>query len=158
MAPGLSIKLNSAFVSDVVGIDGIEGANLKVVRQEFGGQVSTHVRCDISNGAVINVRPGAFKPIEGAAAAGKVVDKSAQVGPLTAKRRYLTTIVPEAGDVDITKESVLVSVGRGIGRKTTFPSPKSWRKRSARSSAARARWSMPSGCRSRARSAHPGRR
>ena len=40
-----------------------------------------------------------------------------QVGPLTAKRRYLTTIAPEAGDVDITKEPVLVSVGRGIGEK-----------------------------------------
>ena len=117
LGPGLSIKLNGAYVSDVVGIDGIAGTELKVVRQEFGGQVSTHVRCSIANGAVINVRPGAFKPVEGAAAAGKVTDQSAQVGPLTAKRRYLTTIVPEAGDVDITKEPVLVSVGRGIGEK-----------------------------------------
>ncbi len=117
LGPGLSIKLNAAFVSDVVGIDGIDGTSLKVVRQEFGGQVSTHVRCNIANGAVINVRPGAFKPVEGAAAAGKVIDQSAQVGPLTAKRRYLTTVAPEAGDVDITKEPVLVSVGRGIGEK-----------------------------------------
>src|SRR5437868_2444009 len=44
LAPGLSIKLNAAFVSDVLGIDGVEGPTLKVVRQEFGGQVSTHVR------------------------------------------------------------------------------------------------------------------
>lgn len=117
LGPGLSIKLDSAFAADVVGIDGIAGAELKLVRQEFGGQVSTHVRCNVANGAVINVRPGAFKPVEGAAAAGKVVDQSATVGPLTAKRRYLTTIVPEAGDVDITKEAVLVSVGRGIGEK-----------------------------------------
>jgi electron transfer flavoprotein alpha subunit len=46
-----------------------------------------------------------------------VIDQPAQVGPLTAKRRYLTTIAPEAGDVDISKEPVLVSVGRGIGEK-----------------------------------------
>ena len=121
LGPGLSIKLNAAFVSDVVGIDGVEGTNLKVVRQEFGGQVSTHVRCDISSGAVINVRPGAFKPVEGAPVAGVVIDKSSQVGTLTAKRRYLTTIVPEAGDVDITKEPVLVSIGRGIGEKDNIP-------------------------------------
>ena len=89
-------------------------ASLKVVRQEFGGQVSTHVRCDISSGAVINVRPGAFKPVEGAAANGVVVDKSAEVGALSAGRRYLETVVAEAGDVDITKEPVLVSIGRGI--------------------------------------------
>jgi electron transfer flavoprotein alpha subunit len=114
LGPGLSVKLGAAFVSDVMGVDGIEGSYLKVVRQEFGGQMSTHVRCDISSGAVINVRPGAFKPLDSSAANGTVVDKSDKVGALAAGRRYLETIVAEIGDVDITKEPVLVSVGRGI--------------------------------------------
>jgi electron transfer flavoprotein alpha subunit len=114
LGPGLSIKLNAAFVSDVVAIDGIDGNTLKIVRQEFGGQVSTHVTCDLSSGVVLNLRPGAFKPLEGVTANGTVLDKSAEVGALTAKRRYLTTVVPEAGDVDITREPVLVSIGRGI--------------------------------------------
>ena len=114
LAPGLSIKLNSAFVSDVLDIAGIEGSDLKVVRQEFGGQVSAHVRCDISSGAVVTVRPGAFKPLESAPVAATVVDKSSEAGALTAGRRYLETIVAEAGDVDITKHNVLVSIGRGI--------------------------------------------
>ena len=117
LGPGLSVKLNAAFIPDVVGVDGVEGTSLKVVRQEFGGQVSAHVRCNIASGAVINLRPGAFKPLEGVSVAGVVVDKSSQVGALTAKRRYLTTVMPEAGDVDITKEAVLVSVGRGIQEK-----------------------------------------
>ena len=114
LAPGLSIKMNSAFVSDVLDIVGVEGANLKVVRQEFGGQVSAHVRCDISSGAVVTIRPGAFKPLESAPVAVTVVDKSSEVSALTAGRRYLETIVAEAGDVDITKHNVLVSIGRGI--------------------------------------------
>jgi electron transfer flavoprotein alpha subunit len=117
LAPGLSIKLNSAFVSDVVDITGVEGSNLKVVRQEFGGQVSAHVHCDLSSGAVITVRPGAFKPVKDAPVAGTEVDKSSEVGVLTAGRRYLQTIVAEAGDVDITKHTVLVSIGRGIQEK-----------------------------------------
>ena len=102
LAPGLSVKTNAAYVSDVLAIDGVEGTQLKVVRQEFGGQVSAHVRCDISTGAVLTVRPGAFKPIESAASNGTIVDKSSEVGVLTAGRRYLETIVPEAGAVDIT--------------------------------------------------------
>src|SRR5271167_2612073 len=57
LSPGLSIKLSSAYVSDVLGIDGIDGGWLKVIRQEFGGQVSAHVKCDVSSGAVINIRP-----------------------------------------------------------------------------------------------------
>jgi electron transfer flavoprotein alpha subunit len=118
LAPGLSIKVNAAFVSDVLAIEGIEGGNLKVVRQEFGGQVSAHVRCDISTGAVVTIRPGAFKPLEGAAVNGTLVDKSAEVGvPAAAGRRYLETVVAEAGDVDITKYNVLVSIGRGIQEK-----------------------------------------
>ena len=121
LAPGLSIKLDSTFVSDVVSIDGMEGAFLKVVRQEYGGQVSTHVRCDISSGAVINVRPGSFKPLEGAPANGSVVDKSSEVGALSAGRRYLSTVVAESGDVDISKEPVLVSIGRGIQEKDNVP-------------------------------------
>jgi electron transfer flavoprotein alpha subunit len=114
LSPGLSIKMKAAFVSDVLDIERVEGNSLKLVRQEFGGQVSVHVRCDISSGAVINIRPGAFKPPASAAANGVVVDKSCDVGALGAGRRYLETIVAEAGDVDITKERVLVSVGRGI--------------------------------------------
>src|SRR5664280_532880 len=114
LSPGLAIKMNSAFVSDVLGIEGAEGANLKLVRQEFGGQVSTHVRCDISSGAVLNLRGGAFKALDTVPVGGHVIDKSAEVADLVAGRRYLETLVPEAGDVDITKEPVLVSIGRGI--------------------------------------------
>jgi electron transfer flavoprotein alpha subunit len=114
LSPGLSIKLNSTFVSDVLGIDGMEGDSLRLVRQEFGGQVSAHVCCDISSGAVINVRPGAFKPEQVTPISSVIIDKSSAVGTLTARRRYLETIVAEAGDVDITKHSVLVSIGRGL--------------------------------------------
>jgi electron transfer flavoprotein alpha subunit len=121
LAPGLSIKLNAAFVSDVVAIEGVDGTALKLVRQEFGGQVSAHVRCDLSSGAVLTTRPGAFKPPESAALSGTVVDKSAEVGTLSAKRRYLETVVAETGDVDITKQAVLVSVGRGIQEKDNIP-------------------------------------
>jgi electron transfer flavoprotein alpha subunit len=114
LSPGLSVKTNSVFVSDVLNIEGIEGSSLKLVRQEFGGQLSTHVRCDISCGAVINIRPGVFRPQEVAPASGVIVDKSAEIGSLTAKRRYLETIVAESGDVDISKQPILVSIGRGI--------------------------------------------
>jgi electron transfer flavoprotein alpha subunit len=114
LSPGLAIKMNSPFVSDAVNIEGIEGTYLRLVRQEFGGQVSSHIRCDISSGAVINIRPGAFKSTESAPAGGTVVDKSSEVGALAAGRRYLETVASEAGDVDITKHDVLVSIGRGI--------------------------------------------
>jgi electron transfer flavoprotein alpha subunit len=117
LSPGLSIKLGSSFVSDALAIEGVEGNYLKVIRQEFGGQVSAHVRCDVSSGAVINIRPGAFKPEQVTPISSVAIDKSSAVGTLTARRRYIETIVAEAGDVDITKHSVLVSIGRGMQEK-----------------------------------------
>jgi electron transfer flavoprotein alpha subunit len=114
LAPGLSIKVNAACVTDVVDIQGLQGSTLKIVRQEFGGQFSTHVDCDISSGAVLTVRPGSFKAVPSITAVGAVVDKSIEAGEVTARRRYLETIAAESGDVDITKQAVLVSVGRGI--------------------------------------------
>jgi electron transfer flavoprotein alpha subunit len=114
LAPGLSIKMDSVFVSDVVDVEGLDGDTLKVIRQEYSGQVSTHVHCDISAGAIINVRPGAFQNDETGSAGGQVVDKSAEAGDLTVGRRFQEIVEAEAGDVDITKEDVLVSVGRGI--------------------------------------------
>ena len=114
LAPGLSIKLNSVFVSDAAGFEGLDGNNLKVIRQEYSGQVSTHLLADISAGAVINVRPGVFQPDESQSAGGQVVDKSSQIGDLSVGRRFLEVVEAEAGDVDITKEDILVSVGRGI--------------------------------------------
>jgi len=117
LAPGLSVKMNAVFVPDVLAIDGVDAAQLKVVRQEFGGQVSAHVRCDISSGAVVTIRPGAFKALESTSVGGSVIDKSGEVGALTAARRYLQTVVAETGDVDITQHNVLVSIGRGIQEK-----------------------------------------
>jgi electron transfer flavoprotein alpha subunit len=117
LAPGLSIKLNAAFVSDVLEIGGVEGGALNVVRQEFGGQVSAHVTCDVSSGAVVTIRPGAIKPQESTPHNSAVIDKSTDVATPTAERRYLETVVAAAGDVDITKHAVLVSIGRGIQEK-----------------------------------------
>jgi electron transfer flavoprotein alpha subunit len=116
LSPGLSIKLNAAFVSDVQAIEPVSPNFIKGVRQEFGGQISAHVQCDISGGAVITVRPGAFKPTA-TAASGTIIDKSGEIGALAAKRRYVETLVAESGDVDITKHAILISVGRGIQEK-----------------------------------------
>jgi electron transfer flavoprotein alpha subunit len=117
LAPGLSIKLDAAYLPDAVDFEGVEDGKLKAVREEYTGQVSTHVQCDISQGAVITVRPGSFKADESKSAAGKIVDKTAEAmegGLPGGARRFLEIVEAEVGDVDITKSDVLVSVGRGI--------------------------------------------
>ncbi len=114
LAPGLSIKMNSAYAADIVDFEGTEGGLLKVVRQELGGAVSTHVTVDATAGAVMTVRPGSFAPVESGSASGSIVDKSGDAGDLSSNRKFLEVVEAEVGDVDITKSDVLVSIGRGI--------------------------------------------
>lgn len=115
LAPGLSVKLGAAYLPDVVGFDGLDGTKIKVVRQEFAGQVSAHVQADLAKGLVLSLRSGAFQPATPGSAVGTVVDKSAEAAGLSARRRFVSVVQAEAGDVDITREDVLVAVGRGIG-------------------------------------------
>jgi electron transfer flavoprotein alpha subunit len=114
IAPGLSVKMDAAYAADVVDFEGVEGNTLKMIRQELGGAVSTHVTTDIAAGAVITIRPGAFAPVDGGSAGGTITDKSADAGDLASTRKFLEVVEAEAGDVDITKSDVLVSIGRGI--------------------------------------------
>jgi len=117
LSPGLSIKLESAYLADMVDFEDLADGKLKAVREEYSGMVSTHVTCDISSGAVITARPGAFAADESMAKSGQVVDKTdtAAAGDLPGgRRRYLEVVEAEVGDVDITKSEILVSVGRGI--------------------------------------------
>ncbi|MCK5684763.1 electron transfer flavoprotein subunit alpha/FixB family protein, partial [bacterium] len=114
LAPGLSIKMDSAYAADIVDFDGVDGTDLKAIRQELGGAVNTHININISSGAVITVRPGAFAPVEDGSAGGSVEDKSGDAGDLSTKRKFLEVVAAEVGDVDITKSDVLVSIGRGI--------------------------------------------
>ena len=114
LGPGLSIKMDSSYAADIVDIQGIDGTIMKAVRQELGGAVSTHIDIDVSKGAVLTLRPGSFAPADTAGGGGTIVDKSADSGDLSSKRKFLEVVVAEVGDVDITKSDVLVSVGRGI--------------------------------------------
>ena len=114
LGPGLSVKLDSAFAADVVGIDAVTDNVATLVRQEYAGMAHAHVTCELSKGAVLTLRPGSFQPEEGSNANGKVEDKSGEAGDLAARRQFVEVVEAEVGDVDITKADVLVSVGRGI--------------------------------------------
>ena len=117
LSPGLSIKLDSAYLPDAVAFEATGEGRLQAVREEYTGQVSTHVDCDISKGAVITIRPGAFSPDESKGENGEIVDKTSEAlqgGVPEANRRFIEIVEAEVGDVDITKSDVLVSVGRGI--------------------------------------------
>lgn len=89
-----------------------DGADLLVTSQLFGGKILTDVRLPEGKG-IVSVYPGSFPADAGRsdkAPSVRRVEVALEPSPVTFK----AFIAPPAGDVDITKQSILVAVGRGI--------------------------------------------
>ncbi|GAC1565909.1 MAG: electron transfer flavoprotein subunit alpha/FixB family protein [Ktedonobacteraceae bacterium] len=92
-----------------------EGGKIVATSQIYGGKIAVETLSE-SASTLVSVLAGVFPASEGhdyKPASIQTIFGAANEGHVRFKR--LT--VPEAGDVDITRETLLVSVGRGIGSK-----------------------------------------
>jgi electron transfer flavoprotein alpha subunit len=109
LAPVLAGLLDAPFLSDCLSLEA-NGDGFRAVRPLFGGKLHAKVTCGA--GAVLSLRPGAFEG-EAPEAGGAVQSESIPDG-VDVRRRFVETVAPEAGAVDISQSDVLVAVGRGI--------------------------------------------
>lgn len=91
------------------------GDTIVATSQCYGGKIN--VTSDLGSGpAVVSVLSGAAPADAGRAQGSPAIETLA--APTTAgKVRFKQLIEPEAGDVDITAQEILVAIGRGIGSK-----------------------------------------
>jgi electron transfer flavoprotein alpha subunit len=90
----------------------LEGDRLVATSQIYGGKILAEAEIEGAP-AICAVLPGAFPADAGRAARVPTVE-AAPVPGGPARVRFKRLIAPAGGDVDITREPVLVSVGRGI--------------------------------------------
>jgi electron transfer flavoprotein alpha subunit len=109
-APCLAVKLNAPVQTDVVGVDVSDGVS--VSKYMFQGRVMIDMELAKSEFYVVTVRQKVFK--EGPQVTGDIEVISVKP-PTTARRSFVRYIEPEIGEVDLSTEDVLVTVGRGIG-------------------------------------------
>ncbi len=99
----------AAYVSDLA----VEDEALVVTSQLFAGKMAAET-VPAGEGLVAAVLAGAF-PAEAGRGTTAAEVRSSPVDLGTLKTRFVAWQRPEAGDVDITAQDKLVSVGRGIG-------------------------------------------
>ncbi len=88
--------------------------------QMCGGKLLCEVEAD--GPAVVTVVPGSFPAEAGVAKGAPPIEAvTLPADPGAVGTRAVRMIEPEPGDVDITKSSVLVAVGRGIQRQDNIP-------------------------------------
>lgn len=114
LAPGLSIILDTTFAADVVSFEKISDEKIILIRQEYGGAVSSRSICELTSGIVISIRASSFQACEGGVT-GNITDRSAEIVDFSSKRKFIEIIDAEIGDIDVTKSEILVAIGRGIG-------------------------------------------
>jgi electron transfer flavoprotein alpha subunit len=99
------------FCKDVRVVDGKIEAHAVL----YGGKIETKV-VPATEPVVLGIGPGARLADAGRfAGPPAVVDEAAVDLPATSPIRFKGFIEPEAGEVDVTQQDVLVAVGRGIG-------------------------------------------
>lgn len=113
LAPALAVKLGRSLLTDLIAIDSVEDGILGV-RTMYGGKVHARVKAKPNDkGHVLTLRPGSFQAADAPSVGGSVQNEEVPAG-LGAGRRYVETVTPDAGEVDITQAEVLIAVGRGI--------------------------------------------
>lgn len=109
VAGGLSARASLPLIAYCTAIE-LEDDSVVATSQVFGGKLNAEVVAD--GAAICSVVAGSFAP----AADGSPEIREAAAGGLDAlTTTFLRRVEPEASDVDITAEEILVSVGRGIG-------------------------------------------
>lgn len=112
-APRIAASLDCAFVSDCFKVEG-EGDGFKFVRRVFNGKLDAEI--STSGRTVATMQPGAVSPFEGSSEGATEpisIDTSA-------RSKFVEVKKPAATGIDLTKASVIVSGGRGVGAPEKF--------------------------------------
>jgi electron transfer flavoprotein alpha subunit len=108
---GLSIKLNTPLISQCQQFV-VEGSAVKAVSKICGGKIMTETELPETT-SLISMIPGGYAPEDGQGQGAAIETVAAP--SLDGMRVTLSSYIePEAGDVDLEKEPIIVAVGRGI--------------------------------------------
>lgn len=107
----LSLRTNLPFVNYCRAARA-EGGAVWLTSQLFGGKILSDVKLADAQG-IVSIYPGAFPADAGKSDKAPAVEQ-ADVPIDAPKVTFKQYIEPETGDVDITKQNVLIAVGRGI--------------------------------------------
>lgn len=113
LAAGLSVTTGLPLIAYVNGLTAAEGT-LLATSQIYGGKVQAESTPD-GEACIVSCLAGAFPVGAGHAPAQSVEQIAAPVPLNDLKVKFVKLIEPAGGDVDITQQPVLVSIGRGIG-------------------------------------------
>ena len=117
IAGGVSVDQNMPFIAYV---SGISADGNTVTSSLYGGKMNVDSSAS-GDGCIVSVISGSFSADAGKADGSPNVETMAAPDLSNLTVHFKTLIEPEGGDVDITTQEILVSVGRGIQSDENLP-------------------------------------
>ncbi len=118
VAPRVAAALDAAFVSDCFKVEPVDGG-LTFTRRVFNGKLDARVSTRAER-VVATMQPGATKAFAGSSD-GSVSKLEVALDAGSLRTRFVEVKQPEARGVDLSKASIIVSGGRGVGKPEKFP-------------------------------------
>lgn len=112
LAAGLSVVSGLPLIAYVNGL-AVEDGVLVATSQIYGGKIQAEAMPD-GEACIVSCLAGAF-PADAGRGSAPVEQIPCPVALGDLKVKFVKLIEPQGGDVDITQQSLLVSIGRGIG-------------------------------------------
>ena len=119
LSPGISVANNMPLLSFVSELSA-NGGSIIAVSQLYGGKMNVESQLD-GDTLVVSVLGGMFKADAGKVDGSPTVEDFAAPDFSNLSVTFKKLIQPEGGDVDITTQDILVSVGRGIQSDENIP-------------------------------------
>lgn len=113
LASGLAVTGDLAHGASCVALSG--GDTVKATSQLYGGKMN--VTTDLGTGPCVVSMLSGTVPADAGRAEGAAAVENMAAPESQGRVRFTRLIAPEAGDVDITTQDILVAIGRGIGGK-----------------------------------------
>jgi electron transfer flavoprotein alpha subunit len=111
VAGGLSMRLNLPLISQCQNV-AVEGSSIKIISKICGGKIMTETALPETTTLIMMI-PGGYA-VEDGQGKGASVETLSAPGLESLRIKLTSYIEPEAADVDIAKEPILIAVGRGI--------------------------------------------
>ena len=120
LAPRLSAALKWPLATDCVDVE-VGNDGIEAIRKMYSDKVSARIGFRGAKNCLVTVRPGSFPAEIDAAYDGEVISVPSPLTTEIQARRFVEFLEAAAGEVDITRADILVSVGRGIGDAENIP-------------------------------------
>ena len=121
LAPRLSARLETGLTADCTKLEISETNEFLMTRPAFGGNLMATIICPDNRPQMSTVRPGVMQKIaKDPKRKGSITNFEPKFEKRRFKVRLLESVKEDKGKVDITQARILISGGRGVGRKEGF--------------------------------------